>query len=142
MSDNRTLFQSARFTVTESFLRTPRKTYKLRDIDYLQVKRPFLLLTIAVGVLLLAWAAVFRDLLYPAEWAVLSGSVAATIVAASRLATLTVHSWSLRGGELEDAVTWDISTVRRIREAIDQVMHSSGAKGTLGDAGDERRQAQ
>ena len=142
MSEHRTLFQSTRFIVTDAFLRTPRKTYKLRDIDYIQVKRPFLALTVTVGALLIAWAAVFRDLLYPLEWLLLAAMVTVSIIAASRLATLVVHSWSLRGGELEDAIVWDISTVRRIREAVDQAMHNATAVRQANHAGDQRRQAQ
>jgi hypothetical protein len=125
MSEQRTLFQSARFLVTEGFLRTPRKTYKLRDIDYVQVKRPFLLLTISTGTLLLGWAAVFHELLYPFEWLLLASGVVVSIIAASRLAVLVVHSWSLRGGELEDAIVWDVNTVRRIRTALDEAMHNA-----------------
>lgn len=139
MNEHRTLFKSARFLVTESFLRTPRKTYKLRDIDYIQVKRPFLVLSVTVGALLIAWAAVFRELLYPHEWLLLALGVTAVIAAASRLAVLVVHSWSLRGGELEDAIVWDISAVRRIRTALDEAMRNGAAIGQDGNAG-ERRQ--
>jgi hypothetical protein len=141
MSEQRTLFKCARFLVTESFLRTPRKTYKLQDIDYVQVKRPFLLLTILTGTLLLAWATVFRELLYPIEWLLLASGIAASIIAASRLAVLVVHSWSLRGGELEDAIVWDVSTVRRIRTALDEAMCKGAAISQAPRAG-ERRQAQ
>jgi|EndMetStandDraft_9_1072997.scaffolds.fasta_scaffold209245_2 hypothetical protein len=122
MTDNRTLLQSSRFVVTNAFLRTPRKTYKLHDIDYVQVKRPFLLLAVATSTLLLAWAAVFADLLYRSEWALLVLIVAIAVGAASRLGTLVVHSWSLRGGELEDAIIWDIATVRAVRAALDRAM--------------------
>ena len=132
MSEHRTLFESTRFVVTESFLRTPRKTYKLQDIDYIQVKRPFLALTITVGGSLIAWAAVFRELLYPLEGLLLAACVTASLIAASRLAVLVVHSWSLRGGELEDAIVWDISTVRCIRAALDEAMltRAGGAQRT------------
>ncbi len=141
MSEQRTLFQSARFLVTESVLRTPRKTYKLRDIDYIQVKRPLLLLSVTLGASLIAWAAIFHELLYPHEWLLLVSGVTAAIVAASRLAILVVHSWSLRGGELEDAIVWDVSTVRRIRIALDEAMRNGAAISQVRN-GDERRQAQ
>jgi hypothetical protein len=125
MSEQRTLFKSARFLVTESLLRTPRKTYKLRDIDCVQVKRPFLLLSITLGALLIAWATVFHELLYPIEWFLLASGIAASVTAASRLGVLVVHSWSLRGGELENAIVWEVSTVRRIRAALDEAMHNA-----------------
>ena len=82
MSEDRTLYHS-RFIVTDAFLRTRRKTYKLQDIDYVQIKRPYLALTITVGALLIAWAAVFRDLFYPLEWLLLAVMVTASIIAAS-----------------------------------------------------------
>ena len=122
MSEDRTLFRSSRFVVTDGFLRTPRKTYKLQDIDYVQIKRPFLLLTVSVGLLLVGWATVFGDLLHPHEWLLLLVGVLTTVGAASRLGTLLVHSWSLRGGDLEAAILWDIATVRAIRAALDQAM--------------------
>jgi hypothetical protein len=134
MSEDRTLFRSSRFIVTNAFLRTPRKTYKLQDIDYVQIKRPYLLLTVSVGTLLLAWASVFGDLLHLHEWLLLLVAVLITIGAASQLGTLVVHSWSLRGGELEDAIIWDIATVRRVRAALDEAMLSraDNAQRTVG----------
>ena len=122
MSEDRTLFRSSRFIVTDAFLRTPRKTYKLQEIDYVQIKRPYLLLTVGVGALLIAWGTVFGDLLHLHEWLLLLVAVLIINAAASRLATLVVHSWSLRGGELEDAIVWDIATVRAVRAAIDEAM--------------------
>jgi hypothetical protein len=41
---------------------------------------------------------------------------------ASRLGMLVVHSWSLRGGELEDVIIWDIATVRAVSVALDRAM--------------------
>ena len=116
------LLRTRRFTVTREFLRTPRKTYALRDIDYVQVKRPAFILCVVLGGLLLAWAAVFWDVLYPVERIGLLTAVGITVTLSSRLGLLIVHSWSLRGGELEDAILWDIATVRRVRDALDRAM--------------------
>jgi hypothetical protein len=116
------LLRTRRFTVTKEFLRTPRKTYALRDIDYVQVKRPAFILSVVLGGLLLAWAAVFWDVLYPVERIGLLTAVGITVTLSSRLGLLIVHSWSLRGGELEDAIVWDIATVRRVRDALDRAM--------------------
>ena len=141
MSDDRTLFHSSRFIVTSAFLRTPRKTYKLQDIDYVQIKRPYLLLTVSVGALLFAWATAFGDLLHLHEWLLLVAAVLMTVGAASRLGTLVVHSWSLRGGELEDAIIWDIATVRAVRAAIDEAMLSRADNGRSAATHGQRRQA-
>ncbi|MGF1620885.1 MAG: hypothetical protein ACFCUR_09745 [Rhodomicrobiaceae bacterium] len=122
MAKSRILYQSARFTITENALRTPRKTYALKDIDYVQIKRPVFILGVVLGGLLLAWAAMFWDLLHAGERLSLLMAPVLAIVIASRLGTLVVHSWSLRGGELEEAVIWDIATVRAIREALDTAM--------------------
>jgi hypothetical protein len=116
------LLRTRRFTVTREFLRTPRKTYALRDIDYVQVKRPVFILCVVLGGLLLAWAAVFWDVLYPVERIGLLTVVGITVTLSSRLGLLIVHSRSLRGGELEDAIVWDIATVRRVRDALDRAM--------------------
>jgi hypothetical protein len=55
MTDDRMLFQSCRFVVTDAFLRTSRRTYKLQDIAYVQVKRPLLLLTASISMSLQGW---------------------------------------------------------------------------------------
>lgn len=122
MDETRSLFRSKRFTVTEKTLRTPRKTYALREVDLVQVKRPLLVVSLALGALLLAWAGVFWDLLYKQEQAFLVVGVLAVVGAASRVGTLVVHSLSLRGGDLEEAIIWEISTVRSVRAAIDEAM--------------------
>lgn len=116
------LFRTKRFTVTREFLRTPRKTYALEHIDYVQVKRPVFILSVVLGGLLLAWAMMFWDVLYPVERTGLVTAIGLVIVFSSRLGLLIVHSWSLRGGELEDAILWDIATVRRVRDALDRAM--------------------
>lgn len=128
MDKARILFQSTRFTVTDNILRTPRKTYALQDVDYVQVKRPFFVLSLGLGGLLLAWAGVFWDLLYGNERLFLVLGVLAVITLASRVGTLVVHSLSLRGGDLEDAVIWDIATVRAVRGALDEAMLNRAAK--------------
>jgi hypothetical protein len=86
------------------------------------VKRPLFILSVALGALLLAWAAMFRDLLYSQEQVFLVVGVLAVVGAASRVGTLVVHSLSLRGGDLEDAIVWDIATVRAVRAAIELAM--------------------
>src|SRR5688572_13815802 len=126
MAEARVLFRSKRFTVTDKILRTPRKTYALQEVDYVQVKRPLFMLSLGLGALLLAWAAVFWDLLYFQERAFLVLGVLITIAAASRVGTLVVHSLSLRGGDLEDAIIWDITTVRAVRAALDEAMLTKG----------------
>ena len=141
MSEDRTLFLSSRFIVTNTSLRTRRKTYKLQHIDYMQIKRPYLLLTASVGALLLVWAAVFGDLLHLHEWLLLVAAVLMTVGVASRLGTLVLHSWSLRGGELEDAIVWDIATVRAVRTAIDEAMLSRADNGRSAATNGQRRQA-
>jgi hypothetical protein len=50
------------------------------------------------------------------------------IAVASRVGTLVVHSLSLRGGDLEDAVIWDVATVRAVRGALDEAMLNRAAK--------------
>jgi hypothetical protein len=122
MDEARILFRSKRFTVTDKILRTPRKTYALQEVDYVQVKRPLLMVSLALGALLLAWAGVFWDLLYSQERTFLVAGVLAMIAAASRIGTLVVHSLSLHGGDLEDAIIWDIGTVRAVRVALDETM--------------------
>ena len=79
-----------------------------------------------------------------ATWFVTGPIVAAvliTIGAASRVGTLVVHSWSLRGSELEDAIIWDIATVRRVRAALDEAMLSRADNGPSAATHGQRRQA-
>jgi len=130
MDKARILFQSTRFTVTETTLRTPRKTYALKDIDYIQVKRPIFILSLVLGGLLLAWTGMFWDLLYTGERVLLLAAIGVAVGLSSRVGTLVVHSWSLRGGELEDAIIWDIGTVRAVRDVLDQTMLRRSANET------------
>lgn len=129
MDNTGILFASTRFVVTETTLRTPRKTYALKDVDYVQIKRPLFTLSVVLGGLLLAWAVMFWDLLYPGERGLLLAAPVLASLLASRIGTLVVHSWSLRGGELEEALIWDIATIRAIRDALDNAMLSRRDRG-------------
>jgi hypothetical protein len=60
-----------------------------------------------------------------AEWLSLEGC-AALQPSSAAIGTLVVHSLSLRGGDLEDAIVWDITTVRAVRAALEEAMLTKG----------------
>ena len=108
----RTVFYSGGgFEVSESMLKTPRKTYALGQVEYVSVSRPLLLFAGLPAAGTIGFALTFRRYLLVGEIATLIGCAVAAIIVALLFGTLRVHSLALR----DDEVAMNFGTIRRLR---------------------------
>lgn len=94
------LYQGGGFTVTPSMLRTPRKSYALRDIEFVAVQRGLLLFAgipaVAGGLFVLRF---FRYLYFFTEVIPLLLLCGGALYAAAQFGTLRVRSFALNDDE-------------------------------------------
>jgi len=114
-------FRDGGFEVTDTLLRTPRKTYRLGQVEYVSVQRPLLLFAAVPAIGMAGMVAAFWRYFYPVEALGVLGLSAATIVVALQFGTLRVHSLALRDDELSMSFG-TIQRLRRVREAVERVM--------------------
>lgn len=115
------LYAGGGFTVDGSLLRTPKKTYSIGQIEYVEVRRPFLALAGLPALGMIGFCAAFFRYLYIGEIALLVGASAAVLTFAFLFGTLRVHSLALRGDEI--AMSFGLFTrLREVRAAVEQAM--------------------
>lgn len=114
-------FRGGGFEVNEKFLRTPRKTYFLTNIEYISVTRPLLLFAGAPAVGVIGFVIVFARYLFAGEIALLVAMSLAAITIACLFGTLRVHSLALRDDEVAQSFG-PIARLRRVRAAVEQAM--------------------
>lgn len=120
------LFSSRGFEVTDKWLRTRRKSYAIRPIQYIAVERPLALFLMPPIVALLLFALVFRRYLYAGEIVTLVGVCAVATATALMVGTLKVHSLALRDAEVASSLGL-VTTLREVRRAVEKVMaHRDG----------------
>jgi hypothetical protein len=108
----RTVFYSGGgFEVSESMLKTPRKTYALGQVEYVSVSRPLLLFAGLPATGVIGFTFAFHRYLLAAEIATLVGCAVTTIAVSLVFGTLRVHSLALR----DDEVAMNFGTIRRLR---------------------------
>ncbi|MDX3973500.1 hypothetical protein [Shinella sp.] len=87
----RTVFYSGGgFEVSESMLKTPRKTYALGQVEYVSVSRPLLLFAGLPAAGIIGFAITFRRYLYAEEIGTLVGCAIAALAASLVFGTLRV----------------------------------------------------
>lgn len=109
------------FEVSETLLRTPRKTYALERIEYVSVQRPLAFFVGLPAAGLIGFTLGFWRYLSGTEAALLIGGSALAIAGAFCVGTLRVHSMALRDDEV--AMSFGlIGTLRAVRMAVEQAM--------------------
>ncbi len=116
-------FRGGGFEVTDRFLLTPRRTYFLRNIEYISVTRPLLLFAglPAAGVAIFALA--FARYLFLSEIVFMLAASLAGITLACLFGTLRVHSLALRDDEVAQTFGL-IVRLRQVRAAVEQAMEA------------------
>lgn len=117
------LFAGGGFVVTETLLRTPRKTYRLDRIEYVAVERTFFVFAVLPAFALLGIALRFWRYLLPVEAFVLVVLPLLALTITWRVGTLKVHSLALRGNDDTRSIG-RIATLRGVWAAVDQTMAS------------------
>lgn len=121
------IFRGGGFEVNDRLLRTPRKTYRIDQIEYVAVQRPLLFFLLPPALGLIGFAATFARYLYPGEIMTLVVVCGVSAVVASLFGTLRVHSLALRDEEV--AMSFGlVSTLRQVRRAVETAMASQDRK--------------
>ena len=115
------LYESGGFRVTRSLLKTPRKTYALKRIEYVSLRRSLFLFAAIPAIGLLGFTIAFWRYLYAGETvALIAGSVTA-LLAAWQVGTLRVHSLALKDGELATNLA-RMGRLKAVRDAVEAAM--------------------
>ena len=115
------LYEGGGFVVTRSFIKTPRKTYAVKRIEYVSVRRNVFLFVAIPATGLLGFATAFWRYLYAGEKAALIAGSVAALLAAWQVGTLRVHSLALRDGELATSLA-RMSRLKAVRDAVETAM--------------------
>ena len=115
------LYQGGGFSVTEALLRTPRKSYKLSQIEYVSVERPLLLFATLPAAGVTGFTIGFWRYLEPGEGPTLIAVSLAAVLVSICFGTLRVHSLALRDGEVATSFG-SIGRLRHVRAAIEKAM--------------------
>lgn len=118
------LYSRGGFEVSAHLLKTPRKSYTLRQIEYVEVKRPLLAFAGLPALGTLGFCMAFWRYLYTSEVAMLFGISALVLVIAFLFGTLRVHSLALR----DDEVAMNFGLVKRLREVRAAVERAMAAR--------------
>ncbi|KIC50976.1 hypothetical protein [Tateyamaria sp. ANG-S1] len=114
------LFKGDGFLVTHGILRTPRRTYELKNVEIVTVKQPLLLLFGGVGLGLVGFTVSFFRYLYVPEVIALVGFAAVSIAVSAMFGTLKVHSLAMRSDE--GTLYGRIGTLRAVKEAVSEAL--------------------
>lgn len=109
------------FEVSETLLRTPRKTYALERIEYVSVQRPLAFFVGLPSAGLIGFVFGFWRYLSALEAGLLIGGSSLAIAGAFCVGTLRVHSMALRDDEV--AMSFGlIGQLRHVRAAVERAM--------------------
>lgn len=118
------LYQGGGFVVTPAMLRTPRKTYALRDIEFVAVQRGLLLFAgvpaVAVAFFVLRF---FHYLYFFSEVVPLLLLCAGAVYAAAQVGTLRVRSFALNDNE-ESTSFGLMANLTGVRAAVETAIMS------------------
>lgn len=115
------IFRNGAFEVTDALLRTPRKTYSLRDIQYVSVQRPLLFFVGLPAMGLIGFGFAFWRYLLWIEILSIAVFSSLAILAALHFGVLRVHSLALRDDEVATSFG-PISQLKAIRVAVEAAM--------------------
>lgn len=115
------LYSGGGYSVDGTIFRTPKKSYSVRQIEYIEVRRPFLALIGLPALGVIGFCLAFWRYLYAAEIAMMIGGASAAFVFAFLFGTLRVHSLALK----DDGVAMNfglVSRLRAVRAGVEQAM--------------------
>lgn len=124
------LYAGGGFEVSRTLLRTPKKSYAIRQIEYVEVRRPFLALAGLPALGVIGFCGAFWRYLYGAEIAMMVGGSLAALIFALLFGTLRVHSLALK----DDGVALNFGLVVRLREVRAAVESAMAARREREDA--------
>lgn len=118
------------FEVSAKLLKTPRKSYALPQIEYVEVKRPLLAFAGLPAVGVIGFCFAFWRYLHTGEIVTMIGVSALVLLVAFLFGTLRVHSLALR----DDEVAMNFGLITRLREVRAAVERAMAARQDRRDA--------
>ena len=116
------IYEGGGFKVTPRILKTPRRTYELKNVELVSTHQPLLLVCCAIGLGLIGFTAAFSQYLYVYEKITLVMCALSAIIAATLYGTMKVHSLALRD---DQSHLWGFYfSLKRVREAVDVAMET------------------
>ena len=106
-------------------IHTHRDSYLIDKLTVVSARRPFLAGGVMLGGGMAGFAAVFGDLLYPHEIALIGSVGVAALVAGLQVGQLSLLSRDLRGSELSGAVWGRYAAVNKARRDIARAVTAS-----------------
>lgn len=116
------IYQSRRLMVSDTLFRTPRRSYKVSQIQKISIKRPFFWfgLPIAAGSYFLLTE--FSPYLYSYECIACLGTMFGLPMVTWFIGTLSVTSKAFNN---DDAITGFMPSLQKAREALEQVIFNT-----------------
>ena len=124
------IYSGGGYSVDDTIFRTPKKSYSVRQIEYIEVRRPFLALVVLPALGVIGFCFAFWRYLYGIEIAMMIGGSLAVLIFAFLFGTLRVHSLALK----DDGVAMNFGLVSRLREVRADVERAMAARQDMRDA--------
>jgi hypothetical protein len=126
----RVFYQGGGFCVSGRLLRTPRKTYRLDQVEFVSVQRPLLWFLGLPAVGLIGFTVAFWRYLLPGEAALLIGLSLGALVFAPLFGVLRVHSLALRDDDVAGCFGLAVH-LKHVRRAVEQAMAHGDDRGAV-----------
>jgi len=114
------IYKGRGFSVTKGVLRTPRRAYDLKNIEFVSLHQPLLVILGATAIGLILFTVSFFRYLYGWEIFTMITVSIISVILATGVGSLKVHSLALR--EEQSPLFGDIRTLRKVKEAVEQVI--------------------
>lgn len=114
-------YQGGGFRVTATLLTTPRRTYAMKNIEYVSVTRPLLIFIGGPALAMSGGVLAFWRYLYVNEIAAVLAASGIALASAFLFGTLRVHSLALRDDEVSRSFG-PFARLRDVRRAVEKAM--------------------
>ena len=114
------IFNGHGFLVTDKILRTKRRTYDLKNVEYVSVHQPLLVILGVIGVGLILFTFSFYRYLYGWEIVTMLAVSIISVALATFVGSMKVHSIALR--DEQAPLFGNIRTLRKVKDAVEQVI--------------------
>ncbi len=119
---NNVIYESGALRVTATLFRTPRRSYRIANIEKINLKRPMLWFSLPLRVGAFFLLTEYGRYLYDIEQTICVIAMVGLPIIGSQIGTLSVSS-KARGND--DAVIGRMRTLKHVRDALESVMFTS-----------------
>lgn len=119
---NEVIYESSALKVTRTLFRTPRRSYRIANIEKINLKRPMLWFSLPLSAGAFFLLKEYGRYLYEIEQIICLISMVGLPIIGAQFGTLCVSSKALGS---DDAVIGSMRTLRRVRDALESVIFST-----------------